>query len=108
MPFQCSSGMCLGDVCVKSLASDQYVSKGCENRTSRSVSGESFYGDEAMMRAEESRCVTETMFGVNNVICYCADMDFCNHSSQLRILNMRSLIFQLSLILLNILLIVVL
>uniref|UniRef100_A0A915B500 Protein sleepless n=1 Tax=Parascaris univalens TaxID=6257 RepID=A0A915B500_PARUN len=108
MPFECTSGMCIGDLCVKSLASDQYVSKGCENRTSRSISGESYYGDEAMMRAEESRCVTETMFGVNNVICYCADMDFCNRSSILYTNNYQVRILLLSNVLLNFILIYVL
>uniref|UniRef100_A0A914R854 Uncharacterized protein n=1 Tax=Parascaris equorum TaxID=6256 RepID=A0A914R854_PAREQ len=78
------------------------------NIKERSISGESYYGDEAMMRAEESRCVTETMFGVNNVICYCADMDFCNRSSILYTNNYQVRILLLSNVLLNFILIYVL
>lgn len=37
MPVQCSSGLCYGDLCVKSLVGDSYVSKGCENRSAKWV-----------------------------------------------------------------------
>uniref|UniRef100_A0A914DGE8 Uncharacterized protein n=1 Tax=Acrobeloides nanus TaxID=290746 RepID=A0A914DGE8_9BILA len=35
MPYECASGYCAGDICVKTITGDRYVSKGCENRTSK-------------------------------------------------------------------------
>ncbi|KAM3718767.1 Phenol 2-monooxygenase, oxygenase component MhpL [Dirofilaria immitis] len=82
MPYECNLGLCYGDYCIKSLASDQYVSKGCENKTFRLVNGES-YMQGSSESIEKSHCTTEYMFGIENVICYCNDIDFCNRSRKI-------------------------
>uniref|UniRef100_A0AC34QN30 Uncharacterized protein n=1 Tax=Panagrolaimus sp. JU765 TaxID=591449 RepID=A0AC34QN30_9BILA len=37
MPYHCASGFCYGDYCVKSIVpnGNYYVSKGCENKSTR-------------------------------------------------------------------------
>uniref|UniRef100_A0A1I8ER91 Uncharacterized protein n=1 Tax=Wuchereria bancrofti TaxID=6293 RepID=A0A1I8ER91_WUCBA len=82
MPYECNLGLCYGDYCIKSLASDQYVSKGCENKTFRLVNGES-YPQENSEFIEKPYCTTEYMFGIQNTICYCNDVDFCNRSQKI-------------------------
>ncbi|VIO94551.1 Uncharacterized protein BM_BM5456 [Brugia malayi] len=82
MPYECNLGLCYGDYCIKSLASDQYVSKGCENKTFRLVNGES-YTQENSESIEKPYCTTEYMFGIQNIICYCNDVDFCNRSQKI-------------------------
>ncbi|KAH7714130.1 Protein T01B7.9 [Aphelenchoides avenae] len=84
MPYQCSTGFCYGDYCVKSLVGDKYVSKGCENRnTPRRGSDMSA---RALPSADESTsldlgCFESEVFGVPNTICICNDSDFCNSVS---------------------------
>ncbi|GMS86790.1 hypothetical protein PENTCL1PPCAC_8965, partial [Pristionchus entomophagus] len=74
MPHSCSSGSCVGDVCVKSVAASMsntvYVSKGCENYTEHSSLPYRF----------EEGCKQEWVFGVESLICYCSDADYCNSS----------------------------
>uniref|UniRef100_A0A2K6WMU0 Uncharacterized protein n=1 Tax=Onchocerca volvulus TaxID=6282 RepID=A0A2K6WMU0_ONCVO len=82
MPSECNLGLCYGDYCIKSLANDQYVSKGCGNKTFRLINGES-YMQEISESIEKSRCTTEHMFGIENIICYCNDADFCNRSQKI-------------------------
>uniref|UniRef100_A0A1I7T591 Activin_recp domain-containing protein n=1 Tax=Caenorhabditis tropicalis TaxID=1561998 RepID=A0A1I7T591_9PELO len=56
-PHDCSTGVCYGDICVKSLVNNHYVSKGCENLTISS----SVYEPHLKMRTyckEEEVCVT--------------------------------------------------
>uniref|UniRef100_A0A1I7SSA2 Activin_recp domain-containing protein n=1 Tax=Bursaphelenchus xylophilus TaxID=6326 RepID=A0A1I7SSA2_BURXY len=76
MPYQCSTGFCYGDFCVKSLVGDKYVSKGCENKSVKSVSTEENSG------STDVGCLESEVFGVPNTICYCNDVDFCNQSPQ--------------------------
>jgi len=77
MPYQCSSGVCYGDVCVKSLANGRYVSKGCENKTSRAMVG---MPPNVAGPDPKSICSSEVIFSVETEICYCTDMDFCNQA----------------------------
>ncbi|CAD5211394.1 unnamed protein product [Bursaphelenchus okinawaensis] len=79
MPFQCSTGFCYGDFCVKSLVGDKYVSKGCENKTVKAtISGEDAAGSEV-------GCLESEVFGVPNTVCYCNDIDFCNSASEVSV-----------------------
>ncbi|CAD6192259.1 unnamed protein product [Caenorhabditis auriculariae] len=70
-PYDCSTGTCYGDICVKSLVDQHYVSKGCENLT---VSG-NVYEPQLKLKAY---CKDEEVLGVDTVTCYCRDNDFCN------------------------------
>ncbi|KAL3995305.1 hypothetical protein ACH3XW_25285 [Acanthocheilonema viteae] len=99
MPYECNLGLCYGDYCIKSLANDQYVSKGCENKTFRLISGESYVQENSEF-VESSQCTTEYMFGIQNIICYCNDVDFCNGSQKVEN-NFITISFFLSLLLLN-------
>uniref|UniRef100_A0A1I8ABG7 Activin_recp domain-containing protein n=1 Tax=Steinernema glaseri TaxID=37863 RepID=A0A1I8ABG7_9BILA len=79
---ECSSGICYGDVCVKS-ANFGYVSKGCQNRTgnvyTRSVSSDMIESASAeLMQIQEVRCESEVLLGIETKVCYCNDKDFCN------------------------------
>ncbi|GMT15523.1 hypothetical protein PFISCL1PPCAC_6820, partial [Pristionchus fissidentatus] len=77
MPQGCSSGSCVGDICVKSVAASAthtiYVSKGCENFTMHRLVAK------LRFRFEEG-CKQEYVFGVESMICYCSDGDYCNSS----------------------------
>ncbi|CAP23493.1 Protein CBG03158 [Caenorhabditis briggsae] len=72
-PHDCSTGLCYGDICVKSLVNNHYVSKGCENLTISS----SVYEPHLKMR---TYCKEEEVLGVDTINCYCRDSDFCNSS----------------------------
>ncbi|CAL2032846.1 unnamed protein product [Caenorhabditis brenneri] len=73
-PHDCSTGVCYGDICVKSLVNNHYVSKGCENLTISS----SVYEPHLKMR---TYCKEEEVLGVDTINCYCRDADFCNSSA---------------------------
>ncbi|KAF8362126.1 hypothetical protein PRIPAC_89049 [Pristionchus pacificus] len=79
MPQGCSSGSCVGDVCVKSVAASRsnivYVSKGCENYTEHRQ-------EFSLLYKFEEGCKQEWVFGVESLICYCSDADYCNSSSR--------------------------
>ncbi|EFO86268.1 hypothetical protein CRE_01868 [Caenorhabditis remanei] len=72
-PHDCATGVCYGDICVKSLVNNHYVSKGCENLTISS----SVYEPHLKMR---TYCKEEEVLGVDTINCYCRDADFCNSS----------------------------
>ncbi|VDM06818.1 unnamed protein product [Wuchereria bancrofti] len=46
------------------------------------VNGES-YPQENSEFIEKPYCTTEYMFGIQNTICYCNDVDFCNRSQKI-------------------------
>ncbi|CAB3403766.1 unnamed protein product [Caenorhabditis bovis] len=73
-PYNCETGVCYGDICVKSLVNNHYVSKGCENLT---ISG-NVYEPHLKMR---QYCKDEEVLGVDTVNCYCRDTDFCNSTT---------------------------
>ncbi|TMS34240.1 hypothetical protein L596_001872 [Steinernema carpocapsae] len=86
---QCYSGICYGDVCVKS-ANDGYVSKGCQNRTGniypRSVPEDIEAATVAeLMQIQDTRCESEVLLGIETEICYCNDRDFCNSSPSISV-----------------------
>ncbi|GMR38882.1 hypothetical protein PMAYCL1PPCAC_09077, partial [Pristionchus mayeri] len=90
MPQGCSSGSCVGDICVKSVAASMsntvYVSKGCENYTEHSsISAFKF----------EEGCKQEWVFGVESLICYCSEFDYCNSAGYLSIAPLLPLILLL-------------
>ncbi|VDN81792.1 unnamed protein product [Brugia pahangi] len=68
MPYECNLGLCYGDYCIKSLGT--------------LVNGES-YTQENSESIEKPYCTTEYMFGIQNIICYCNDVDFCNRSQKI-------------------------
>ncbi|KAK0394911.1 hypothetical protein QR680_001004 [Steinernema hermaphroditum] len=86
---ECSSGICYGDVCVKS-ANFGYVSKGCQNRTgnlyTRSISSDMMEAAASaeLMQMPEVRCESEVLLGIETKVCYCNDRDFCNTSPRIQ------------------------
>ncbi|CAI4232847.1 unnamed protein product [Auanema sp. JU1783] len=80
--YQCESGTCYGDFCMKIIASESYVVKGCENIT-RTVNSELY----DPQYKQKSYCRVEEILGVDAVICYCRDSDYCNSSIHFNIFS---------------------
>ncbi|KJH46736.1 hypothetical protein DICVIV_07189 [Dictyocaulus viviparus] len=62
-----------------------YVSKGCENLTYA-------IGHYEPQMKLKNYCRTEVVFGIESMICYCRDRDFCNSSSTLSVIIPLSLV----------------
>uniref|UniRef100_A0A8R1ER86 Protein quiver n=1 Tax=Caenorhabditis japonica TaxID=281687 RepID=A0A8R1ER86_CAEJA len=84
-PYDCRVGVCYGDICVKSLVNNHYVSKGCENLTIST----SVYDPSLRMRAY---CKEEEVLGVDTINCFCRDADYCNASVQSTFFHVFSIV----------------
>ncbi|CAI5441354.1 unnamed protein product [Caenorhabditis angaria] len=73
-PYDCMTGLCWGDICVKSQVNAGYVSKGCENFTTS-------VGLYEPHLKQKQYCREEEVLGAPTINCFCRDQDFCNSTS---------------------------